>query len=178
MTVKEYLSLGRSDEQDKEMVKEYNKELIEKYPWCIPPDRWDPLYVHPQGINPDYDYTWTMLDDMPDGWRIAFGEDFCADIQAIYETLPETTKQLFYPAQIKEKFGALRVYWNVAVDGMSDVIRKYEEKSHGICVNCGKPATLISTGWICPWCDDCAKEIHGELVPIKEWFKEGFKDEN
>ena len=151
MTVKEYLSLGRSDEQDKEMVKEYNKELIEKYPWCIPPDRWDPLYVHPQGINPDYDYTWTMLDDMPDGWRIAFGEDFCADIQAIYETLP---------------------------DGMSDVIRKYEEKSHGICVNCGKPATLISTGWICPWCDDCAKEIHGELVPIKEWFKEGFKDEN
>lgn len=27
------------------------------------------------------------------------------------------------------------------------------------CVNCGKEATLYTTGWILPVCDECAKEI-------------------
>lgn len=166
MNIEQYLK-----ETNDDLKKEYNKELIEKYPWCIPPDRWDPLYVHPQDINPNYDYTWTMLDDMDDGWRIAFGEDFCNDIQAIYETLSDENKQRFYPAQIKEKFGALRVYWNVEVNGMSDIIRKYEDMSRKICVHCGKPAKYISTGWICPWCEDCAKEINGKTIPIEEYYK-------
>ena len=38
---------------------------------------------------------------------------------------------------------------------MEKIIPKYEELSYHTCINCGKPATKRSTGWICPYCDDC-----------------------
>ena len=34
-------------------------------------------------------------------------------------------------------------------------VDKYENLSYHTCINCGKPATKISTGWICPYCDNC-----------------------
>ena len=36
-----------------------------------------------------------------------------------------------------------------------EIIEKYENLSYHTCINCGKPATKISTGWICPYCDNC-----------------------
>ena len=45
-----------------------NKKLIKKYPWLIPRNRWT------DKIPNDYDYSWTELDSMEDGWRKAFGE--------------------------------------------------------------------------------------------------------
>ena len=42
-------------------------------------------------------------------------------------------------------------------------IQKYENLSWETCVKCGKPATHLSIGWICPYCEDCVnKSEHPE----------------
>ena len=43
---------------------------------------------------------------------------------------------------------------------ISDIINKYTELSYRTCCVCGKPATKISRGWICPYCDDCFDKYH------------------
>ena len=52
-----------------------NKSLIKKYPWLIPRSRRTGKVIN------NYDYTWTELDAMPKGWREAFGELLCEEIQ-------------------------------------------------------------------------------------------------
>ena len=55
--------------------KESNQKLIERFPFLIPRNRWTGK------IPEDYDYSYTELDSMPDGWRKAFGEQMCEDIR-------------------------------------------------------------------------------------------------
>ena len=145
---------------------EYNKKLIEKYPWLLPRNRWTGKVVE------NYDYSFTELDDMPDGWRIAFGEQFCADIQHELDKLKPEAAADFRVLQIKEKFGQLRFYTNWVTEGINEVIRQYENLSEHTCIGCGAPATKISTGWISPWCDKCAGKIHDNTVDIDEFYKE------
>lgn len=47
---------------------EENKNLIEHYPFLLPWDGWNDT------VREDYDYSYTELDEMPRGWRKAFGE--------------------------------------------------------------------------------------------------------
>lgn len=68
---------------------------------------------------------WTMLDDMPDGWRVAFGDALCDEIQAEYEKLTEEQKKDFYIVQTKEKFGGLRMYMSLHIDSIDGIISKY-----------------------------------------------------
>jgi len=67
---------------------------------------------------------------------------------------------------LKEKWGELRVIsysldkegWPIPSDFADKLIEiedKYTKQSARTCCVCGKPATKISTGWICPYCDDC-----------------------
>lgn len=132
---------------------EQNKELIEKYPWLLPRNRWT------DEVDKNYDYSYTELDAMPDGWRIAFGEQFCADIQHELDKLKPETAADFRVLQIKEKFGQLRFYTNWVTDGIDEVIRRYENLSEHTCIGCGAPATYRSIEWIAPWCDNCASDI-------------------
>lgn len=100
--------------------------------------------------------TYTKFDEIPEGWRNAFGLQMCEDIREAL--LNEGGKELlnsYQIMQIKEKFGTLRWYDLSAPKSVHDIIDKYEALSYHTCVNCGKPATKISTGWICPYCDDC-----------------------
>lgn len=55
--------------------KESNQKLIERFPFLIPRNRWTGK------IPEDYDYSYTELDSMPDGWRKTFGEQMCEDIR-------------------------------------------------------------------------------------------------
>lgn len=48
--------------------KESNQKLIERFPFLMPRNRWTGK------VPEDYDYSYTELDSMPDGWRKAFGE--------------------------------------------------------------------------------------------------------
>ena len=55
--------------------KESNQKMIERFPFLIPRNRWTGK------VPEDYDYSYTELDSMPDGWRKAFGEQMCEDIR-------------------------------------------------------------------------------------------------
>ena len=165
------------------LTKEENKALCEKYPFLIPTNRYSGRRItdgagfwpgSPDAV-PEYDYSYTELDQMPEGWRIAFGEQLCAELMQELERYDCVDD--FRIVQLKEKFGMLRLYTNFSTDGIDDVIDKYTEISKRTCIRCGKPATHITCGWIEPWCEDCinstpiVKAIE-RFVPIDEYYSE------
>ena len=184
---------SRIDDVDvltEEETKQRNRELCEKYPFLIPSNRFSGKRITeccgPDGEegywpgdpkeHPDYDFSYTELDDLPEGWRIAFGEDICKEIMD--ELVEHDLVDKYRITQIKEKYGSLRWYDNGGTDKLyHEIIPKYERLSMRTCIGCGKPASLISTGWICPWCDDCAADGYGTYVPIGEFYKSSDLDE-
>lgn len=111
MTVKEYLDTENTyyHTKDNNIKKDclnkivtYNKELLDKYSWLRPTNRWTG-----EGTE-DYDYTYTELDAMPSGWRLAFGEDICREIHL--ELVKYNFVDNYKILQIKEKYGSLRWY--------------------------------------------------------------------
>ena len=144
---------------------ESNQKLIERFPFLIPRNRWTGK------VPEDYDYSYTELDSMPDGWRKAFGEQMCEDIRE--ELVRAEYLDQYRITQIKEKYGTLRWYDFGCTERMlRDIIPKYEHLSARICIRCGNPATKVSIGWISPYCDTCAGKIsHAErFIPIEVWL--------
>lgn len=147
--------------------REYNKQLIEQYPFLMP---YNILTGKP---IEDYDYEYIWLDDMPDGWRNAFGLQMCEELkQALLEEGGEKLLSEYKIVQIKEKFGYLRWYDSWTTNKVQDIIRKYEDLSARTCIQCGKPATRITTGWIAPYCDECIDDALEYSVPISEFYDE------
>lgn len=143
-----------------------NAALVERYPFLMPRNRWTGK------IPEDYDYRYTELDAMPDGWRVAFGKQMCEEIRN--ELIQADCLGEYRITQIKEKFGSLRWYDFGATEGIRrDIIPKYEQISQRTCIKCGKPATKISLGWISPWCDDCADQIKNNecFEDIETYFR-------
>ncbi len=66
-----------------------------------------------------------------------------------------------------------QLYLNSYGENVLKVIQKYEELSWNTCVKCGKPATHTSTGWICPYCEDC---VNKSEYP-KRFIKRGTEEE-
>ena len=95
-----------------------NRELIERYPFLLPRNRWTGEVFN------DYDYSFTELDNMPNGWRNAFGERMCEEIR---DALIEANYLDEYRiSQIKEKYASLRWYDFGATQKVHDIISKYE----------------------------------------------------
>lgn len=98
--------------------------------------------------------THTELDNMPRGWRKEFGLQMCEEIKQ--ELKKHNYLYKYRIMQIKEKFGSLRIYDSGSPEGcIYPIINKYESLSMKTCVNCGKPAKYMTTGWICPYCEEC-----------------------
>lgn len=128
-----------------------NKELIERYPFLAPRDWFT------GEVKEGYNYEYTLLDEMPHGWRIAFGEDMCEEIRE--SLIRNGCLKEYLVEQIKEKYGSLCWYGVNGVDEVEyEIIPKYEKISAKTCIECGSPATKISKGWIRPYCDACAKQ--------------------
>ena len=113
---------------------------------------------------------YTYIDCAPEGWA-KLCEDLCAEIKPLLERVGYENE--YSLCQVKEKFGGLRWYDDNGVpdkiwDEYNVIIRKYEELSEKTCCICGAPATKVSTGWICPFCDKCAEKINGTFKEIKE----------
>ena len=181
--------------------KEYNKELCMKYPFLIPRNRWSGKRItdgagfwpgNPEAV-PEYDWDHTELDQMPDGWRKAFGEQLCAELKTELEQEKEIVRIITdkNPDQmkmkcclwtrdavrqlIKEKYGMLRWYDNGNTKEGYRIIGKYVAISKRTCICCGEPATVIATGWISPFCDKCLPEYGGvkeRTIPIDEYYGE------
>ena len=117
--------------------KESNQKLIERFPFLIPRNRWTGK------VPEDYDYSYTELDSMPDGWRKAFGEQMCEDIRD--ELVHAEYLNQYRISQIKEKYGTLCWYDFGCTERMlRDIIPKYERLSARTCIRCGNPATKAS----------------------------------
>ena len=155
------------DDPNTQKIYDYNKELVERYPFLWP-RKWN-------GEKLDLDiwgYDGSELDWMPDGWRIAFGDEMMEELAEELKKYDWLDK--YFPVQIKEKYGTLRWYDNGWPDGsrIPEIIQKYEHLSYSTCINCGDPARWISKGWISPYCTRCAEKITGNNIKRK-YYKEG-----
>lgn len=162
-------------------TKEENAKLCLKYPFIIPWNRWSGMLITEAGNGgfwpgnpdaiPEYDYEYTELDDLPDGWNKAFGEQMCEEIkEALIE---DDDLDRWRIVQLKEKYGSLRLYDNGTKIGsrIKNIIHKYEDLSMRTCAVCGEPATRVTTGYILPLCDDCCVNCAGDRsVSLEEWL--------
>ena len=145
------------------MTKEENRALCERFPFLLPRNRWS------GEVASGYDFEYTELDAMPDGWRKAFGEQLCEELLA---ELTRTGRPDDYRIlQIKEKYGSLRWYDNWNTEHGYEILDQYEALSRHTCIRCGAPATRITTGWISPYCDACCPD-NSESVPIGAFYDE------
>ncbi len=121
----------------------------------------------------------SCLDELPKGWRKAFGMEICREIRNALKSVNALGE--YTVLQTKEKFGALCWYDSGAPDEVSKIVEKYTEISKRVCVFCGKRATRITTDWICPFCDEClgtgSAETRKPSVSIDEYYKTENKDE-
>ena len=138
--------------------------LVGKYPFLLP-EHWNPETMHYE-IDEDYNYKYTELDEMPDGWRKAFGEMMC---QEIYDALVECGGLDEYRIeQIKEKFGGLRWYSYPSYRKVQEIIDKYSCLSENICIICGKPdVPMTHNGWSSPYCKKC-------FTTPNDWYKKEY----
>ena len=101
------------------------------------------------------DVSWE--EEIPDGWYKAFGKEMIEELNYLLEKYNFVDKYMI--VQIKEKFGELRWYDNGVplemAEEYNEWLKKYEWLSYKTCINCGKPATHMTKGWINPLCDDC-----------------------
>lgn len=134
-----------------------DQELIMKYPWIRAVEfRNEPV---PTNI-------WAFP-EIPEGWRASFIEDMCAEIDAELQTWTQLARDNYYLIQVKEKYGTLRWYDSTETPKLEQIITKYEQISMNTCFVCGKPATLLSSGWILPYCDECAANAKFPIIPLK-----------
>lgn len=164
-----------------------NKALCERYPFLIPRNVWTGKRITDgAGLDsdsdkvPEYNYEWTLLDNMPEGWRKAFGEQMCEEMREAL--IDEGRLDDYVITDIKEKYGGLRWYSYEETARTIKIIHKYEELSHRTCIRCGAPATVVTTGWINPYCDNCLPRNNNapdDHMTIEEYFDEGaYYDEN
>lgn len=105
--------------------------------------------------------------EVPAGWETAFMNQMYDEINAVIEEENITNFEVF---QIKEKYGSLRFYYAPYNDRIDKIIKDYEDISTKTCCGCGQKATVVSTGWISSWCDECAQKIHDNFVPIATFY--------
>ena len=130
-----------------------------------------PRNVWTDNVAEDYDFSYTILDQFEIGWRLAFGERLCTELKEALEKANYVDKFRF--SQIKEKWGHLCLYNFGCNQEAWGVIHKYEKISKYTCGHCGKPATKVSTGWIYPYCDDCAEKSakHEYFADINDFYR-------
>lgn len=135
-----------------------NREILKKYPYLHDPGHYS--------YATKADDTW--VDNVPIGWRKRFFQlcDF------INQKLEEVNGwEHFHVLQVKEKFGALRMYTAISdglpkdvVDAILKEIQVCETETSEICMMCGAPAKYLSKGWVDPYCEGCAKEYFDSVI--------------
>lgn len=156
------------DKEDAEAIAKRN-EIIDaleaEYPFLTPRDYDDNTY------DTKSEDRWCELMLIPEGWRRAFGLDLCKDLKkALIATGDLDTFRIL---QIKEKWGLLDIICNITTTYLDNVLTKYELLSERTCIQCGKPATKITLGWISPFCDKCLERDEACNTPDEYWGEVG-----
>ena len=89
-----------------------------------------------------------------DGWfRLIYNTS--EKLEQMILELPEKDRSAYGAAQIKQKFGELRIYLDSCTDEMFDVTMNAGEESKTICEQCGKPGKLREIGrWLYTSCEE------------------------
>lgn len=153
----------------KDWLNDLTTEQRANYALCM---QFPILIPHKEVDNPNFEYEYTALDIMPDGWRKAFGNEFANDLQKYVDLMNPDDKEHTYIIDMKEKYGYLHIYLSRYTPFTRSVCVQYADKSRQTCIHCGKPATKVTTGWVSPWCDECAEQHQQPCVPIKDFYKD------
>ena len=149
----------------KNEIKE-NKKLIEELPFLKPTD-WLGNDLE------DYDYSFTLLDEAPKGWRNL-------QIRFFREIKPLLVKANYLDKyrilQSKEKWGGWRLYDGglpkEIFEEYNKILQRYEFESEETCIFCGNKAKMTYVGWICPICEKCWNEKEYNLdAPYEKAIK-------
>jgi len=101
-----------------------------------------------------------------DGWFDLL-DNCLTKIDAAYVRIPDVYKTEYFvtAAQIKEKFGGLRLYLDYSYDvnlpdppallDILNAIKEAEQVSFETCETCGAPGSLRGKGWLRTACDSC-----------------------
>lgn len=133
-----------------------NFELCQKYPFLLPSD----CFGRSVRLDKDWDWSYTWYDDIPEGWKIAFGQDLIDEIREA--ALEEGVLDSLQIVDVKEKFGELRIYFEQYTDKIMEIVDKYTALSTGICIVCGQPDVRTTRGYIIPICYDCWASTRSE----------------
>lgn len=121
------------------MNKEHEDYFIKTYPSLFPPEdiRTDPMQS-------------CMC------WRMECGDGWFNLLDKLFKKIVATGFDVTL-AQVKEKFGTLRVYLNSFPEGIDVLINEAEAESEVTCEVCGSPGKLYTDGWYTVRCDKCKK---------------------
>ena len=146
------------------------KKLIAKYPFLMPRHPFTNVHIT------NYDYSFIEGEyNLPEGWFELFLQ-CCEDIHKVLTKIDYVDK--FYFVQIKEKWGRMTLYCHGATKEIEDIIYKYGMLSEQVCSICGKPANVMTYGYVCPYCSKCVQETDmyvddAEIIEIKtSWTNE------
>lgn len=87
----------------------------------------------------------------------------------LHEKLIAVNPDIAY-AQVKEKYGSLRVYLSKHSPETDKLIRAAERKSLRTCESCGRRGSLHRSerGWLRTLCESCAGEHEQKYTVVKE----------
>lgn len=141
-----------------------NKELIKLYPFL------QIRNIFTNELAPEW-VDFTMLDDIPKGWRESFGIKMCEEIKELL--IKENKFEEYQVMQIKEKFGELRWYGNYISPELSKILDKYTKLSRFTCMICGNTAKYVDTPYIYPICDRCSETFNtSRLRSVEKYWEE------
>lgn len=119
------------------MTKEKQEELINKYGGKVLPSYWT-------------DRTKSNM-----AWGFAVGDGWFDLVERVCKKVAEV--EGVYLAQVKEKFGGLRIYTEPHNDEVQEVIDQAENESFQTCEECGESGRPRSGLWVKTLCDEHAK---------------------
>lgn len=114
--------------------------------------------------------TYTEWDAVEPGWNKAFGKQYLEDLKK--QLKKDKMLYKWRITQIKEKYGKFILFYNYGSPELYNIINKYENLSWNTCIQCGKPATYTSKGWIVPYCEDCVNNSKDPSRYIRRESKE------
>lgn len=114
--------------------------------------------------------TYTEWDAVEPGWNKAFGKQYLEDLKK--QLKKDKMLYKWRITQIKEKYGKFILSCNYGSPELYNIINKYESLSWHTCIQCGKPATYTSKGWVAPYCEDCVNNSKDPSRYIRRESKE------
>ena len=151
---------GEAQRRKSKMIR--NKKLVKRYPWIASVD-WN--------WNKVKDYSYTMYDDIPIGWKRAFGKIMLEDYREVL--IRNNYLKEFQWVQVKEKYGTLRLYSNGAPGEVLRLESKYDYVSGFFCISCGRMnSPLLTDGWVEPLCEDCYNK---RIDRQRQWHEKNYK---